>query len=558
MPRFDDWPPVGSCLSSVAAVPPPVAYQLVRLQVGRTLNFLVRTTYSVVLRVRDSQGGQAQTTVTVNVLEVNKPPYFASEWRTACLPAIFMPLVSIEHCSVAPTRAIQSPYDAVSFPLIRRPADNNSVFNVDANPGARSGDSLYVTLTARDDNVADKLTYVLTASNPAVGLSTFSIDPLTGRLSYAAGLPNSTYNHNWAVTYPRPAMFLLSFSVLDSGVPRMSVNGTIEVLSYGVAPLVLAQTFVLPANAFAGTVVASVVARSAYSPANLGFSLVSCERTPSNQATFVLSAAGVLSVASPQPTWDYNVQPAVACTVAVSDSAPHTGVSRAVMTVQLSHVNRPPAWRAIATLYASSARSGNIGQPMNAFVDDPDTRLSVGERLTFAIVGGNTDATMGIDPSSGQIYVANNATAAIQYNGGANSFSLQVNVTDAGIDGPRYWAVTTIRIDVVYANNPPGPLLGPFRFSITEHMPAGTVIGYFDATDFDANDMLTYTITAAGANINQPFAINVSTVPGGPGGAAGRNRGMLTVIDDGWWPEAGVTYRKPMDWNLKVRARNLP
>lgn len=46
-------------------------------QVGRTLNYQVRTSYNVVLRVRDSQGGQAQTIVTVNVLEVNKPPYFA-------------------------------------------------------------------------------------------------------------------------------------------------------------------------------------------------------------------------------------------------------------------------------------------------------------------------------------------------------------------------------------------------------------------------------------------------------------------------------------------------
>lgn len=429
-------------------------------------------------------------------------------------------------------------------------AGGTSIFNVDANPGSRSGSSLLVTLTARDDNIADKLTYVLTASDPPVGLSTFSIDPLTGRLQYAAGLPNGTYAHNWAVTYPRPATFLLSFSVLDSGVPRMSVNGTIEVLSYGVAPLVLPQTFVLPANARAGTVVASVVARSAYSQANLGFSLISCDRTPSNQATFALNAAGVLSVASPQPTWDFNVQPAVSCTVSVSDSAPHTGVSSAVVTVQLSHVNRPPAWRTIATLYASSARSGNIGQPLSAFVDDPDTRLSVGERLTFAIVGGNTDATMGIDAATGQIFVADNATAAIQYNGGANSFSLQVNVTDAGVDGPRYWAVTTIRIDVVYANNPPGPLIGPFRFAVTEHMPAGTVIGYFDATDFDANDKLTYAITPAGANVNQPFALNVSTVSGGP---FGRNRGVITVIDDGWWPEAGVTYRRPMDWNLKVR-----
>lgn len=478
---------------------------LLRLQPNRTLDFLVRASYPVILRVVDSQGGQAQANVVCNVLEVNRPPYFPS----------------------------------------------TSVFLVDAMPGARSGDLLALTLNARDFNTGDTLTYLLRASDPPVGLSMFTLDALSGRLAYAAGLPNNTYSHPWTAVFRAPATFLLNFTVIDSGTPRMAVNGSIQVLSYGVSPLVLAQTFVLPASAVAGTAFASVVARSAYSQANLGFSLVSCDRTPSNQAPFVLSASGVLSVATPQPTWNYNVQPSITCRVSVSDTAPHTGLSAATVTVQLSHVNRPPVWRQIPTLFTSAARSASIGPPLTGFVDDPDTLLAVGESLSFAIIGGNTDSTLGIDPVNGQIYVANNATAAIQYNGGANAFNLQVNVTDAGVDGPAGWAVTAIRIQVVYANNAPGPLLGPFKFSVVEHLPAGAVVGYFDATDFDASDLLTFSITPSGANVNQPFALNVSTVPGGP---FGRNRGMITIVDDGWWPEAGVTYRRPMDWNLKVSA----
>lgn len=79
------------------------------LQMGRTLNFLVRTTYSVVLRVRDSQGGQAQTTVTVNVLEVNKPPYFASELRLmiamSCALRTSVPALLVGSCKLLLSRA---------------------------------------------------------------------------------------------------------------------------------------------------------------------------------------------------------------------------------------------------------------------------------------------------------------------------------------------------------------------------------------------------------------------------------------------------------------------
>lgn len=476
------------------------------LRVGKTLNFVTQKLYALVLRVTDSQGGQATASLTVQVTEVNKVPFFPG---------------------------------------------GSSAFQTDATVGGRPGIPLAVNIKANDLNVGDALTYQWLTSDPPAGATTFDINPTTGDLVYGAALVPGNFSFDWSSTFTTPATYRMTFRIIDSGVPRMSITGSISIFCPGVSPFIVAsQTFVMNGAATAGTSVGQVAARSAYSPSNLRFSLVSCDRTPSNQNTFVVSSSGALSVATPQPTWNYNTQPTVNCRVAVSDTAPYTGVSYGNIMIALTHVNRPPAWLTVPTLYAASSRSGFVGQPMSGFIDDPDTRLPVGERLTFAIAGGNTGGTMGIDAATGQIFVANNATSAIQYNSGASVFNLQVNVTDAGIDGPPYWSVTTIRIEVVYANNPPGPLLGPFRYSVGERSPAGTVIGYFDATDFDANDMLRYSLAPAGANVNRPFSLNITTVPGGP---FGRNRGMITVIEDGWWPEAGATFYSPMDYNLKVR-----
>jgi hypothetical protein len=69
-------------------------------------------------------------------------------------------------------------------------------------------------------------------------------------------------------------------------------------------------------------------------------------------------------------------------------------------------------------------------------VFDPDVALNVGENFTFAITGGNTGASWGVDPFTGQLSVVNGNTAAMRFPDGTAAspgfFNLTVTVQDAG------------------------------------------------------------------------------------------------------------------------------
>lgn len=140
-----------------------------------------------------------------------------------------------------------------------------------------------------------------------------------------------------------------------------------------------------------------------------------------------------------------HLQPSFVVSATATDTVTSLAASRA-FTVSLSHVNRPPAWLTVPTLFAPALTSGTIGSPLLQYVTDPDIALNIGESETFAITAGNTGGTFAIAPLSGQIYVANNNTPAFQFQ--RPPFNLTISVTDAGIDGAAFTASTVVTIQV--------------------------------------------------------------------------------------------------------------
>ena len=119
--------------------------------------------------------------------------------------------------------------------------------------------------------------------------------------------------------------------------------------------------------------------------------------------------------------------------------------------VSLSHANRPPVWLPVPWMVTPALTSGLVGPPLLQYVSDSDFPLNIGENVVFAIISGNTGGTFAVSPASGQLFVADNSTAAFQFPGSATTpptFNLTINVTDAGINGPRYSAITVITIEV--------------------------------------------------------------------------------------------------------------
>jgi len=188
----------------------------------------------------------------------------------------------------------------------------------------------------------------------------------------------------------------------------------------------------------------------------------------------------------------------------------------------------------------------------------------VGENFTFAIAAGNTDTAFAVDTGTGQIFVANADANAFRFATGPRWFNLTVSVTDAGINGPRYTALTWVNITITQSNR--APTIVYYNLTVNELVPAGTFVGNVTGDNFESQaggtERITYAISPRGPNVNRacrcprarclprrsrsrlgapaaprrsagPFPFQINTTRANP-----QSVGTITVKDDG-----------PIDWN---------
>jgi len=450
--------------------------------------------YVVTVIVLDSNGLTASARLTITLIEVNRPPYW--------------------------TNSVNNTW---SYTVLERTVSG----------GALLGN---LGIAALDPNTKDSVTYWLRSWSPTLkgtntGAAPFTVDSISGAIKVGI-LDGGMLNYDATLTYALPQTFILNVTARDSS--NAEVNGTVFVQVTSIYPRITPLVVSMPGNASPGSLVANMttVAWTPYSYGRLNY-YASCENRPDGRGGFVIdTVTGNLSVsigaATPEnplvAVWDFNAKPVYNCNVTVVD----TVSSRSVvgkLTINLIHVNRPPSWGPIPFLYTPAKMSNNIGTQLSAYVKDPDIGLNIGEQLTFVLDPvGNTDTTFGINPNSGQLFVLDNNTASFVYpNGGPGpNYTLTVNVTDKGIDGPKYTASILILVCVTESTVPPS--LTPAFFTIAEHSTVGTLVGSMTAYSPTPGAPLTYTIAPIDNNVNQPFPFIISTVA---------NIGKIYVSNDG-------------------------
>jgi hypothetical protein len=316
-------------------------------------------------------------------------------------------------------------------------------------------------------------------------------------------------------------------AVPQSSNPDIGIHEVISGGSSNSPPSISNQTFSIPENSANGTVVGQVIASDPDAGQTITYSITGGN---TSNAFSINASNGLLTVANSQ-VLNYESIPSFQLIVRVTDNGTGNLWSQATVTVNLLNVNENPVIANQSFNVLQNALNGTIVGTVIA--TDPD----LNQILSYSITSGNTNSAFAINSSTGRITVAN-STAIV-----SGSFSLTVRVTDNGT--PVLWSAATVTITVTGTANQ-APVITNQSFSIAQNAPNGTLVGTVVATDPDAGQSLTYSIT--GGNTNTAFAINPSN-----GNLTVNNSSALTiqaytltvrVTDNGspsLWAQASIT-----------------
>ncbi|MDZ4688540.1 MAG: cadherin domain-containing protein, partial [Planctomycetaceae bacterium] len=335
------------------------------------------------------------------------------------------------------------------------------------------------TLQAADPDAGQTLTWSITGGNTG---NAFAINATTGLITVAT--PSAIV----AATNPT---FSLVVQASDNGVPvaNGSATVTINVIANNQPPVVADQAFTLPENSAAGTVVGTIVAADP----DAGQSIVYAIAGGNAAGAFAINAAtGELTIANPAAL-DFETNPTLSVTFTVSDNVIPGGSDTAVITVNLTNVNDPPAISPATFTVIEFTPNGSLVGTVGA------TDQDAGQTITYALLSGNAGNVFALDATTGMITIAD--TTQIDF-ATVPSYSLMVQATDSG--NPAASSTAAITINVSDVNRP--PYLPDQAFRVFEGGPPGTLVGTVFTSDPDVGQPQMLSII--GGNVGNAFAIH--------------------------------------------------
>jgi len=204
------------------------------------------------------------------------------------------------------------------------------------------------------------------------------------------------------------------------------------------------SAFSLVENSAAGSIVGSVGATDPDAGETFTYAILS----GNTNGAFALNAAtGELTVAN-AAALDFETTPTFSLAVQVTDAGGLTDT--AAITVDLTNANEAPSLVAASFAIDENSTAGSLVG--NIAATDPDA----GETFSYAILAGNSGGAFALDPTTGQITVANPSALDFET---MPSFSLTVQVTDAGgLSGTRMVTIGTTDL-AEFENLPPVEVL---------------------------------------------------------------------------------------------------
>lgn len=355
------------------------------------------------------------------------------------------------------------------------PVVNDQTFSVPENSALGTAIG---TVAATDPDVGDTFTFAITGGDPG---NVFAINPTTGALTLNGPVDRET-TPQYQITVTVTDLRGLS----DTGVITIDISDVNE------PPSVPDQAFSVLEKSAIGTNVGFVNVNDPDIAQAKSFSI-----TGGNigNAFAIDVGTGRITVNNPAAV-DFNLIQTFNLTVRVIDGGTPSLSATGAVTISVLQVNLPPQLADQSFLLAENSPVGtNVG---TVVATDPN----LNQTKTFSITGGNASGAFAINPTTGVLTVANAALLNFET---TPTFSLTVRAVDNGV--PPMGATATVTVSLTDANDP--PRITPATFSVIEAAPVDTFVGTVTATDDDAGQTRTFSIT--GGNPGNAFKINATT-----------------------------------------------
>ena len=351
----------------------------------------------------------------------------------------------------------------------------------------------YTAITVDDDDTDDFVKYHITGG---VDSDLFEItNDQTGEIFF-----KSSPDYELAQDDGGDNTYIVEVNATDSNdTTVITLSITIDNLNDN-APVIAAQTFTIIEDATNNSTVGSVVVSDADEDSGLATTYQNWQITGGDtNSAFAINASGDITVADTTQI-DYESGTTIySLTVEVSDGD-NTGSG--TVTVNINDTNdEAPVINSASPNLAENASANDLVATLTA--DDPEDNTLGTTLQSWTITSGNTDSIFALDPTSGELTVAD--TTNLDYDSGAKSYSLLVTVSD----GINTSAEQTITVNITDVNDEDPVITTGQSFSTNEISPNDTEVGTVAYTDPDTDNTFTWSIESG--NTNSAFAIGETT-----------------------------------------------
>lgn len=457
--------------------------------------------YILTVIASDTNGGMAQTTLNVTVVDQNDDPAFVSAPFTAQVDenlvsgTTVLKLTATDQdvgdsltFSIAGTNSVHFAVSSTGLITTTQALDYETVntysLNISVSDSASSvtealtitvrntndapvfsnapyavtvpennASAVVHTVSATDEDSGDTLTFFLTGE----GSGDFSILSSTGLVSL-----------NTALDYERKSSYVLSVIVRDENGGQATSSLTVSVSDENDSPSFIGTPYSvsLDEDVSVGTIMLQASAIDEDSSDNLTYTL---SGTSSSDFS-IASSSGIITTAV---TLDYESVSSYSLTVAVSDGI--VSITQAV-TISITDKNDVPAFVA-APYSVTVAENTTTSSLLTINASDQDT-------LNFLLLGSGSEL-FSIHLTSGVVAL----TTVLDYEV-TSLYTLTVRVSDSngGI------ATTSLTVTVSDVNDSPQFLGAPYSATISENLPSGSDVIKIAAIDADG-DSLTYSLS---------------------------------------------------------------